>query len=379
MKRAGVWLVWLAASGLAGPAAGSVAGLRQVAAQETSDRSVVLVTIDGLRWQEVFAGADPALIATIEDQAAAEEMRAKYLEGSPAERRAALLPFLWSIVETEGQLYGHAALGSEVLVENGKFFSYPGYQEILAGYPDPEIASNAKRPNPNVTVLEWLDGRPGFEGRVATFGSWDTFPFIVNEERSGVLVNGGWEPAVDEPLTETQRSLNALSMDLPGLLSDVRYDALTFRYALEHVRKHEPRVLYIALDETDSHAHAGRYDRYLEAARRFDRFLETLWATLQEIPAYRGRTTLIVTSDHGRGEGEEAWRNHGAGVEGAEWIWMAFLGPDTQPLGEVEGGPRLFQGQTAASVASAVGEDYAGANQKARRAVEGALRRTGGR
>lgn len=73
---------------------------------------------------------------------------------------------------------------------NGLWFSYPGYSELLTGVADPRIDSNAKKANPNVSVLEWLNRRPGFEGRVAAFGSWDVLPFILAVERSGLTVKG---------------------------------------------------------------------------------------------------------------------------------------------------------------------------------------------
>ena len=83
------------------------------------------------------------------------------------------------------------ALGSEVRVTNGHNFSYPGYNELLSGKADPRVDSNDKKPNPNVTVLEWLNGRDPYRGKVAAFCSWDVFPWIINRERSGVLVNAG--------------------------------------------------------------------------------------------------------------------------------------------------------------------------------------------
>ena len=77
------------------------------------------------------------------------------------------MPFFWGTIAKEGQLYGNQHKGSIAHVTNGKNFSYPGYSEILCGFSDPRIDSNDKVPNPNVTVLEWLNRRPGFEGRVA--------------------------------------------------------------------------------------------------------------------------------------------------------------------------------------------------------------------
>jgi len=77
---------------------------------------------------------------------------------------------------------------------------------MLCGYPDPRINSNDYPANPNVTVLEWLNGRPGFEGRVAAYGAWNRLSRIVNRERSKLPVFCGWEPIESfggVPLSET--------------------------------------------------------------------------------------------------------------------------------------------------------------------------------
>lgn len=138
----------------------------------------VLVTIDGLRWEEVFHGADPALVSTPED-------RARYVD--VADRGAALTPFLRSFA-AEGALIGDRRANSCGKVENRYWFSYPGYAEMLGGRPNPRIRSNGKTPNDDVTVLEWLHRRPDFAGRVAVFAEWDVVPFIVNAPRSGLPV-----------------------------------------------------------------------------------------------------------------------------------------------------------------------------------------------
>ena len=53
--------------------------------------------------------------------------------------------------------------------------------------------------------------------------------------------------------------------------------------------------------------------------------------------------------------------SHGANVHGAEDMWMAFLGPDTPPLGERTNCDRVTQSQIAATLAALLGEDYHGA------------------
>ncbi len=333
----------------------------RVAAQtdQLATRNVILVTIDGLRWQEVFFGADERFMDA--ERGGVENipaLREAFWRDTPAQRRRALLPFFWSTVVEQGLVYGNRREGSEIEVTNGLNFSYPGYNELLAGYPDDRIDSNQRRMNPNVTVLEWIDRQPGFGGGVAAFASWNVFPYIINTERSDVFVNAGWEPYDADGDREANRLLNALMLETPREWEDVRFDAYTFYAALDYLRRWQPRLLYLALDEPDDWAHGRHYDRYLKSARRADQFLETLWAVIDSMPAYRDRTTLIIASDHGRGDGAADWTDHGREVEGAEFIWLAAMGPDTPALGERENVPSLVQGQIASTVAAFLGLDY---------------------
>ncbi len=160
------------------------------AASERKTRNVILVTIDGLRWQEVFRGAEEALMTT--DKAAGGgvpggdlvALRADYLADTPEERRKKLMPFFWGTLVPGGQAFGNRDLDSAARVINAEKVSYPGYNELLTGAADPLITSNAPLPNRNVTVLEWLHARPGFAGRVAASGAWNVFAPILNIGRS---------------------------------------------------------------------------------------------------------------------------------------------------------------------------------------------------
>ena len=189
------------------------------AAQRTrpvADRLLV-VTLDGMRWQEVFGGAArPLLSQKAGGVADTTGLIRRFFRETPEARREALMPFLWTVVARHGVLLGDSAGGRTVRVTNGKRFSYPGYNELLTGAPDDRIDSNDKIPNPNVSVLEWLDHQPGFRGAVAAFGSWDVLPFIVNTARSGLMTNGDGPP-VRTPRTEVERAMNALAADLPPI------------------------------------------------------------------------------------------------------------------------------------------------------------------
>ena len=143
---------------------------------------------------------------------------------------------------------------------------------------------------------------------------------------------------------------------MPRLWRGNTYDKITFQAAKEHLLKHQPRVLYIGLGETDEWAHARRYDLYLEAAQRSDQYLKELWNLLQSLPQYKDKTTLVVTTDHGRGFGKD-WANHSVLTAGAEFIWIGVLGPDAPPLG-VRENVAATQSQIAATLASLVGVDF---------------------
>lgn len=312
-------------------------------AAQPPDRSVVIITLDGLRWQEFFGGADPAYFKR-DSKGAIEPAAARYAAPAPETRRAIVMPFVWNVIAKQGQIFN-------ARVTNGLWFSYPGYNEMFAGFADARIDSNRTIPNPNVTVLEWLHAKPAFDGRVAAFGSWDVLPSIVNSDRSGIPVGTGY-------------AISELARDLPAYWEYGPFDAPVVYAALDTIRTKKPRVLYVMLGEGDEWAHEGRYRLYLDATTRADRFIERIWTTLQSMPEYRGRTTLIVTTDHGRGATPEDWSDHGRDVPAAERTWMAIMGPDVPALG-VRENVQATTAQVAATIAAAVGEDFRSAVPKA--------------
>ncbi len=321
--------------------------------------NVILFTLDGLRWQEVFAGADAALLnkeaGGVDD---VEALRQEFWADDVNDRRRLLLPFFWDVLVPSGQLFGNTWRGSEVHVTNGRNFSYPGYNELLSGFPDNRIDSNAKIFNQNPNVLEWLARKPDFNNRIGAFTAWDVFPFILNEPRAGIMVNSGWEPLEDLPLTPRQELINQLMSSSLHESEGVRSDELTFFAALEYLQKARPRVLFISLDGTDTSAHSGRYDNYLRSAHISDEYLKLLWEQLQSMDGYAGKTTLLITTDHGRGGAPDGWRGHGEDVAESELMWIGAIGPNIVPLGERTNTATLAQSQIAATIAALLGFDY---------------------
>ncbi len=348
----------------------AVAALSAQASRKT--RNVLLVMSDGLRWQEIFGGADAALINKENGVSDPDALRKDYWRPTAEARREALMPFFWQMIGKQGQVFGNRTSGSEMAVTNGMNFSYPGYNETLCGFPDPRIDGNDKNPNPNVTVFEWLNRKPAFHGKVAAFGAWDTFPYIFNAPRSGILVNAGYDPLVLKPQPERIALINQLKAET-NIWDGEPFDPFTLHTALEYVKLRKPRLLFLGLGETDEWAHHGEYATYLGSIRRVDQSLKMLWETVQAIPEYRGTTTMIVTCDHGRGDAPVEWRNHGQKVPDSKYIWAAFVGPDTPSLGERRNTAALGQNQIAATLAEFLGEDYHADVPKAGRAIEEVL------
>lgn len=325
-----------------------------------SAENIVLITLDGLRWQEFFGGIDSLLLHHEEYTPHPEALENQFWAQTPEERRQKLMPFVWSTIAAEGQLYGNRWTGNKVDCTNTMWFSYPGYNEILSGFADDErITSNDKINNPNVTVLEFMNRQPGFTGRVAAFGSWDVFPYIINAERSGIPVNAGFPEKPDGNLTEKEALLYDLQAQIPEEWGSVRFDAFTHHFAREFMQRQHPRVVYISYGETDDFAHDGAYDEYIKSAHQTDAFIADLWQYVQSDPVYAGNTTFLITTDHGRGTLPlENWRHHGDKIPDAGQIWIAALGPGIKALGEVRESQQLHQNQLAKTAAFLLGLRY---------------------
>lgn len=320
----------------------------------------MLVTADGLRWQEVFRGAEDALLA--DEQAGMKDaagVRARFGKGGVPERRARLMPFLWEEVARKGALFGNRDRGSEVVMRNPHRFSYPCYAELLTGRPQEAVTGNELRPSPAPTVLEILRRHWRLpREKVALFGSWEVFSGIGAHEPGSIFINAGYRPLELAGASARLVELSRMQFELLTPWRGVRHDFITFEMALEYLRTVRPRVLYVALGETDDWAHDRRYDRYLETAHYFDRCLGRLWRALESEAQYRGRTAMLVATDHGRGETHEDWVRHGAAVEGAQYVWLAALGAGITPLGEVGASQRLTLSDVAPTMLELAGADY---------------------
>jgi hypothetical protein len=321
--------------------------------------NIFIITTDGFRWQEVFTGADSALLNDtrfVEDTSIARQL---YWNDDLTVRRRMLMPFLWNVIAQKGQLYGNRRYGNKSNVANFYKISYPGYNEIFTGYTDPRIIINYPRKNPNINILEYLNNEKDYHGRVVAFSSWYVFPFILNRDRNELPVNSGYEDMQDPgTVPDTTFQLINQVQDSIEHKTHTRYDWLTYLNAKEYIEKHHPRIVYIGLGETDEFAHEARYDKYLQQASAVDKMIGDLWYYVQTNSFYKNKTTFIFTTDHGRGSKIFNWNHHSLFTKGSSQTWIAMLGPGIAPLGELRSDDQVYQKQIAATITWLLGEKF---------------------
>jgi hypothetical protein len=304
-----------------------------------------------------------------------DRLRADYWRPTPEARRRAVMPFFWDSLALRGMVFGNATRGSRATITNGQGFSAPGYQEILTGQAQPDVTSNDRIRYPHQTVLEYVRLRLALRrAQVAVFGSWENFREYAASREDAVFVNAGYDSLPASSATPEMQRLAVLQTRALALWEGSRLDAFTGAMALAYLRRYQPRVMYVAMNDTDDLSHNRRYDRVLDALHSLDQFLWELWTTAESMPAYRGRTTLIVTTDHGRGKTPEDWVDHGEGVPGSENIWIAVIGPFTPDRGELADVPAVHQANVAGTLLACLGLEVRDWNGTAAAALPGACR-----
>jgi len=326
------------------------------------DNRLIIITFDGLRWQELFCGADSFLVRSKKFSNDPNALTNKYWRATPEERREVLMPFTWNYIAKNGYLLGNRNKGSQMQVANIHWFSYPGYSETFCGYADDKrIDSNDLIPNPNVSVLEVANKDPRYNGSVMCYGSWEAIRYAVNSERGGFPGSVAYEKNISKRQDATMKLLDDMLEGTPRLWGGVRYDVFTYAYAIETLKRDHPKVMYISFGETDEWAHEYKYDLYLDATRSTDEFIKNIVEYCESDKFYKGKTTYLLTCDHGRGY-LFSFPSHGSGILGAQNTWFMAFGNGVEKLGETSNNGPFYNQQIAATIADVLGIDFTPSN-----------------
>ncbi len=329
--------------------------------KNNSIENIIIITTDGFRWQEVFKGVDSAIAEMPQfNQTHKKEIYERYAAVSKEESRKKIMPFLWTTIAQNGQIYGNRTYTNKVDVANPYKFSYPGYSEIFCGYVDTAINSNKYKANPNTNVLAFLNKQMCCKQKVAAFGAWFAFDRILNEQKSGILVCCAFDSYSVNGNDSIANLINEMKQtSYKPFLEEEALDVFTHYEAMHYLKTKQPNVLYISYGETDEWAHEGKYLDYLEAAHNVDKWIAEIWKYVQSTPKYKNKTALFIAVDHGRGDQDKTkWTSHNAQIEDAQQIWFAAMGPGITAKGEIKTTMQVYQKQFAQTFAELLGYTF---------------------
>lgn len=283
----------------------------------------MLVTLDGSRFHEIFAGVDPTLAA--EHQLPAERIVS-------AER---LMPHLHALMSS-GVALGAPGHGAALSASGPEFVSLPGYSEIFSGRRVTDCKDNGCAGSGAPSVADQLVEQT--RGSAAVITSWPDIARVA-AANPAVAVSAGRHGGATrsrfghgDPGRLLQRS--EPEPPWPGH-DDFRRDRFTAELALAYLKAEQPSFLFVGLGETDEFAHQNNYAGYLDALVEADQYLGKLAEALTERAARGVRTALIVTADHGRSLN---FRDHGAPHPESARVWLVAAGSAIPQRGLVAAG-----------------------------------------
>jgi hypothetical protein len=272
--------------------------------------TVVIVTFDGVRPEEILSIAGPDL------------------QSQPTSPREVVMPFLIYELGPSGIFLGHPEAGKPMTVANPIAVSLPGYQSMFSGRPT-LCFTNECGPPMGETLFSRVQKAFNLPPEsIAVFATWEGLCSGLGlddrfDAHCGAdAIREIWQLRVGRTAKDTRRRPETI-------------DQAAFDLALHRLGKPLPMLLYVALDETDATAHAENYAGHLAALAEYDMWLRVLDKKLRELEADGHQTALIVTTDHGRGSGDD-WSQHRWNVTGSDRVWLFARGPGLEAAGPVE-------------------------------------------
>lgn len=257
---------------------------------ENKGPNVILFTWDGVRNKEFFNGTDSFHRRKI-----------------PLLERGKILKKFWSTHARDGVVLGEK---KNYQIASSFAISLPSYQALMTGHAT-DCRNNHCGAVKEETVLEKVKRKLNLNSsEVAAFASWEGMMSSVAMDSTQITRAIYPEVREDELFDKEMIRIQQKAMgDLPAW-KESRKDEYTFRLGMDYLKKHCPRLLYISLVDSDEYGHADDYPGYVKSIRTYDKYLDQIITTLDSLGEYGKQTTLIVTTDHSRGD-KEKWTSHG--------------------------------------------------------------------
>jgi hypothetical protein len=302
----------LASSVLATPRTAEV----RHAAPATSARGtqVVLLALDGVRYEDVFGGVDAELAAR------------QHLPPQLVVSARELMPNLHALMHEHGAALGAPGVGAPISASGPEYVSLPGYAEMLTGRRLTGCLDNGCNGTKSASIVDEL-AQARSSASSAVIASWpDIERVAASSDRVAVSTgrHAGRTRTLFERTPAAQAALRRAEGEAPWPgLDDFRRDRFTADLALAYLEEARPELLFIGLGEPDEFAHQGNYAGYLDSLRHADERIGQLATLLAARAATGVRTALFVTADHGRARN---FRDHGGKHPESARVWLVASG-----------------------------------------------------
>lgn len=233
---------------------------------------VIVVVVDGPRWDHTFGDSLHSYI-----------------------------PHLYDLSK-EGTLYSN-------FYNSGMTYTNPGHAAISTGFY--ESIDNQGKVNPRA---------PSFLHKYLRQVSDSTKAWLItSKDKLEVL----------KLSADTSYKTNpSVDCGLAGNGTGYREDIETFKKFEFVLKEHKPDVVLLNFREPDYSAHLGDFEGYYEGLRKSDSLVNEIYKLINNDSEYKGRTSLIITNDHGRHlDGvKDGLYSHGDGCLGCRKIFLVGIG-----------------------------------------------------
>ncbi|MDB4969683.1 MAG: uncharacterized protein JWN44_5372 [Myxococcales bacterium] len=289
-------------------------------------RNVVIVTIDGVRWQEIFGGIDVA------------RARNAGMSACDVVEGAELTPNLHRHFAGGGVVIGAPGYG-EMIASGPNFVSLPGYEEIFTGRASSCTSNSCDHIAETTLVDELREELQLSVEQIAVITSWPTIERAAAADDHAITMSVGRHGGATRDLLRVTARASRILDDggdadaYPGWLG-YRADRYTAALALDYIVARRPRFMFIGLGDTDEYAHRRNYAGYVSALRAADEVVGELMDRLATLGEYGRETTVIVTTDHGRAAN---FASHGGDAPESRRVWLFAAGGAVPALGFADG------------------------------------------
>ncbi|MFP7656961.1 sulfatase-like hydrolase/transferase [Chryseobacterium proteolyticum] len=196
---------------------------------------------------------------------------------------------------------------------NGTTSTNPGHSAMCSGVYENIKNNGTELPGYPSVMQQWLK----YTGAAKT-KAW----IVSSKDKLEVLNNCkqvDWKDKF-QPSTDCGVSGNG---------SGYRADDVTISRVKNIMGQYAPNIIVINLKDVDSYGHANNWNAYINAIKTTDASIKEAWDHIQSLPAYKDKTTLIVSNDHGRHlDANGGFAEHGDSCNGCRHIEFFALGPD---------------------------------------------------